>query len=76
MSFAHPLHGLLSKAASSFALSLRIVAEDLLAMLYRAEELSAQSTEPARLSLATMCHSGTGRRTGGLAGSAGGLAAR
>jgi ABC-type Mn2+/Zn2+ transport system permease subunit len=45
-----PRHGLVSKAASSFALSLRIVAEDLLAMLYRAEELSARSTEPARLS--------------------------
>jgi ABC-type Mn2+/Zn2+ transport system permease subunit len=45
-----PRHGLLSKVASSFALSLRIVSEDLLAMLYRAEELSTRSTEPARLS--------------------------
>jgi ABC-type Mn2+/Zn2+ transport system permease subunit len=45
-----PKHGLLSKAFDSFGLSLRIVSEDLLAMLYRAEELSAKTSEPERLS--------------------------
>ncbi|HEX4131499.1 MAG TPA: metal ABC transporter permease [Pirellulales bacterium] len=48
-----PRYGLVGKAANSLALSMRIVGEDIVAMLYRAEELAGQSRRglPEKLSL-------------------------
>lgn len=45
-----PKHGLASKALATLALSMRIVAEDIMALLYRAEELAPRAGEPRPLS--------------------------
>ncbi len=41
-----PRHGLVSKAVNNFRLSLRIVSEDLIAMLYRLEERQEEAEQP------------------------------